>query len=177
MSRSWRPVTSGAPSEITRSTFAGVVGEGDVVVVDGEGEASRAFKRRGMVAGWVISARRQVMPGRGDIGWRSIATILTSLRGFDIDCFSLSSLSIVADAEFEVFEVDVKSGCAGCVSLSSCCRVASCLFSHAVRPKDSPFMRTRERTWDQLPGAAQRSTTRVTSAKRLNSEWRLVSSL
>lgn len=150
MSRSWRPVTSGAPSEITRSTLAGVVGEAVVVVVvmvvvdrEGEGEASRAFKRRGIVARCVISARKQVMPGRGDIGWRSIATILTSLRGFG---FSLSSLPIPTEDGFEVFGVDVKSGCAGCVSLSSCCRVASWLFSHAVRPKDSPFMRTRERT-------------------------------
>lgn len=30
-------------------------------------------------------------------------------------------------------------------------------------------MRTRDRTWDQDPGAAQRSTTRETLAKRLNS--------
>ncbi len=50
-----------------------------------------------------------------------------------------------------------------------CWRWVSCWSSHAVRPNFSPLMSTRERTCDQLPGAAQRSTTLDTLAKRSNS--------
>ena len=34
-----------------------------------------------MVAGWVMSARNVVIPSRGLMGCKSIATILTSFRG------------------------------------------------------------------------------------------------
>ncbi len=81
MSRSCRPVTSGAPSEMRRSTRWGVEG---CSAGFGEGrEGERAARMRGIVVGCVMSACRVVMPGRGAMGWRSTATILMSLRGSD----------------------------------------------------------------------------------------------
>ena len=100
------------------------------------------------------------MPSRGLIGCRSIATILTSFRGLSSGSFSdLSSTSSFASS-VSVLSPEI---------LSICCRNTSCLSSHAERPNFSPLIKTLDKTWLQLPGAAQRSTTRVTSAKRSNS--------
>lgn len=109
------------------------------------------------MAGWVMSARSVVMPGSGEMGWRSIETILTSFLG----------LRVSARCESEL------GGC-DCPSVSEktpsiCCRNLASRSCHAGRPNFSPLMSTRESTWDQLPGAAQRSTTLVTPSKRLNS--------
>jgi hypothetical protein len=115
-----------------------------------------------MVAGCVISARRVMIPSRGLMGWRSIATIFTSFRGCNSDVFSSSGCACCNSAA---------EGSIPCI-LSSNCLVFSCLSSHTVRPNFSPLISTRDRTWLQLPGAAQRSTTRVTPAKRSNSRDR-----
>jgi hypothetical protein len=111
------------------------------------------------VAGWVMSARRVVIPGRGAMGWRSMETILTSGRGWD--CVVCCEGAI-----------DCSAGRGGDESgkrLSICWRSLASWSCHATRPNFSPLMSTRERTWDQLPGAAQRSTTLVTLEKRSNS--------
>lgn len=73
MSKSWRPVTSGAPSERMRSTSGGED--------DGSSSGERAERIRGGVEGCVISPTSVVMPGKGEIGCKSIATILTFSRG------------------------------------------------------------------------------------------------
>lgn len=77
------------------------------------------------------------MPSRGLMGWRSIATILTPFRGFGSD-FSSS---------FVVSELRISESVGSTpYTASSCCRIFSCLSSHAVRPNFSPLIRTRDRT-------------------------------
>ena len=118
------------------------------------------------MAGWVMSARRVIIPGRGDIGCRSIATILTSFRGVSVASFSGSCVAAL-DVGIEGFEPDggVEEG----NILRIACRCFSALSSHAERPNFSPLIKTRDRTCDHEPGAAHRSTTLVTSLKRSNS--------
>jgi len=48
-----------------------------------------------MVAGWVMSARNVVIPSRGLMGCKSIATILTSFRGLSSSSTFCSSDDIV----------------------------------------------------------------------------------
>lgn len=61
-SRSWRPVTSGAPSQITSWAFWEL----------------RWVRRSGGVVGWVKSAWIWMTSGRGAIGWRSRARMILS---------------------------------------------------------------------------------------------------
>lgn len=63
-SRSWRPVTSGAPSHMTKSAFD---------------PAPRCLKTSGRVLGWVMSACNVTTPGIGVIGWRSRAMMVLSV--------------------------------------------------------------------------------------------------
>lgn len=82
MSRLCKPVTSGAPSEIIRST--GVVwlqGLAGSKVLGSKVSGSRAWSKAGIVEGCVMSARMVVMPGSGEMGCRSIATMRMSVRG------------------------------------------------------------------------------------------------
>lgn len=69
-SRSCNPVTSGAPSEITRSAFT--FSED----VDDDDELERCLKTNGSVEGCVISACRVITPGMGVIGCKSRAIII-----------------------------------------------------------------------------------------------------
>lgn len=129
-------------------------------------DGSREERRRGMVAGWVMSARRVVMPGRGDIGWRSIATILTSFRG--LSCGFDMHTSFESEEGDDAVVVVVCGRVGGKIFIIAC-RCFSALSSHADRPNFSPLISTLESTCDHEPGAAHRSTTRVTSLNRSNS--------
>ena len=46
-----------------------------------------------MVAGWVMSARNVVIPSRGLMGCKSMATILTSFRGLSSSSSAFGSSS------------------------------------------------------------------------------------
>lgn len=111
MSRSCRPVTSGAPSLRMRSTRWVWCWEGDDEVGAEGGEVSglRAARIRGGVDGWVMSPTRVVMPGNAEIGCKSIATMRTFSRGCSssvagAESVSRSSQSPSWDASSEVVE-------------------------------------------------------------------------
>ena len=99
------------------------------------------------------------MPGRGDIGCKSMATILTSFRGLSSDC------KICGSCSCEGALGDCDGGNMFCIA----CRCFSALSSHAERPNFSPLINTLDSTCDQEPGAAHKSTTRVTSLNKSNS--------
>ena len=96
------------------------------------------------------------------MGCRSMDTILTSSRG-PAEAWPLFSASSFSSSLF------LSSSSTSGTSPRSCWRNLESWSCHAARPNFSPLMSTRERTCDQLPGAAHRSTTRVTSLNRSNS--------
>lgn len=102
------------------------------------------------------------MPASGEMGCRSIDTILTSSRG-------VAAASSFCSPSFFSAEALCSSLMPSGRIPSICCRNCASLSCHADRPNFSPLIRTRERTCDQLPGAAHRSTTRLTLVKRSNS--------
>ena len=90
------------------------------------------------MAGWVMSARRVVMPGRGDMGWRSMATILTSFLSV------MGGVCAESEGSFGVVVLGLWSLLPR--TLSNCCRSFSCLSSQAILPNFSPLIKTRDKT-------------------------------
>lgn len=82
-SRSCRPVTSGAPSERTRSASAEASSPPSFDEDFNWDPPRRCECSKESVLGWVISACNVTTPGRGAIGWRSSATMMIGWSGVE----------------------------------------------------------------------------------------------